>query len=276
MNGASIRFSKLRGGGGAGGVDAWRDLLASKHFNTSSASSGARRPRTTGTELPKLHTIHQGTVVSIQPFGAFMQLGEGDAFKDGLLHLSCMAKERVETVHEAGLEMDMKIWVKVSEVKEMDGKYSLDMRYVSQKDGTDLDQYQTKGVIPDNFFEGKTKKPLAPVQPVLSPDAEQGKKRKREKEETSSDSGDSSNYTALDVNKMPQELRKKYEKTRTKLLKLREEAGVAPEPSAKEGKKKEAKKNKKEKTKDKENKTEKSQGKAGRKRQAKSDSSAES
>jgi len=271
MNGASIRFSRMRGSGGAGGVDAWRDMLSKTQYGTSSASTSAKRTRTTGTELPKLNTIHQATVVSIQPFGAFMQLGEGQEYKDGLLHLSAMGKERVESVHDAGLELDMKIWVKVSEVKEMDGKYGLDMRYVSQRDGTDLDPYHTKGVVPDNFFEGKNKR-LAAAAAAAAAKAEEAAaqaeeaeakasavKRKKAPTESSSDS-DSGDGTNLKVEKMPPKLRKKYEKTREKLLAIRKEAtdlGLRPGKESKEVKKEKEKEKEKGKEKDKKEKDKK-------------------
>jgi len=131
MSGASIRFSKMRGG--SGGADAWRDSL----MLAKNASNGSR-PKTTGTKLPELHSVHRGTVVSVQPFGAFVQLGNGEEYKDGLVHISCIsAAERPERVEDY-LSMGDTVWVKVMEVKEEDLKYSLDMRYVNQKDGTPL------------------------------------------------------------------------------------------------------------------------------------------
>mmetsp|Transcript_27812 Transcript_27812/g.86583 ORF Transcript_27812/g.86583 Transcript_27812/m.86583 type:complete len:256 (-) Transcript_27812:123-890(-) len=130
MSGASIRFSKMKSG--CGGADAWRDqLMQAKPRNSD-------RPRTTGTQLPKLHSVHRGTVVSIQPFGCFIQLGKGDEYKDGLCHISCItAEERPERVEDR-LKLGDTVWVKVTEVKEEDLKYSLDMRYLNQQDGTPL------------------------------------------------------------------------------------------------------------------------------------------
>lgn len=142
MNGASIRFSKMRGG--TGGVDAWRDQLASAYRGRAGA-----RARTTGTAVPVLNSVHSGTVVSVQDFGAFVQLGTGDTYKDGLLHISCLAGFRPERVDEV-VDVGAKVWVKVSEVKHEEGKYSLDMRYVHQKDGKDLDPHNTRGRLPDN------------------------------------------------------------------------------------------------------------------------------
>lgn len=89
--------------------------------------------------MPKLHSIHQGTVVRVQDYGAFLRLGAGDKYKDGLLHISRMsASSRVDAVSDV-LTQDEVVWVKVIEIKEEEGKYSLDMRYVEQKSGKDLD-----------------------------------------------------------------------------------------------------------------------------------------
>merc|ERR1719161_1507226 len=82
-----------------------------------------RGPKTTGTAIPEMGTVHRGTVASIQSFGCFV---------------------RIEDVLEKG----EKIWVKVCNVKEEEGKYSVDMRYVSQKDGKDLDPNNINGPVP--------------------------------------------------------------------------------------------------------------------------------
>eukprot|EP00928_Gymnodinium_smaydae_P049216 TRINITY_DN3300_c0_g1_i1.p1 TRINITY_DN3300_c0_g1~~TRINITY_DN3300_c0_g1_i1.p1 ORF type:complete len:299 (+),score=95.39 TRINITY_DN3300_c0_g1_i1:493-1389(+) len=151
MSGASIRFSKMRG---AGGVDAWRDALASA---ASGGSSGSARPRTTGTKLPKTNTIFKATVVCVKEYGAFVQLEDGTTYRDGMLHISAMGKEveRVQDVVNEG----MKIWVKVAEVTEDTGKYGVDIRYVSQRDGADLDPYNAKSHrLPDNHLPGNPNK----------------------------------------------------------------------------------------------------------------------
>eukprot|EP00931_Biecheleriopsis_adriatica_P115104 TRINITY_DN90941_c0_g1_i1.p1 TRINITY_DN90941_c0_g1~~TRINITY_DN90941_c0_g1_i1.p1 ORF type:complete len:359 (+),score=87.58 TRINITY_DN90941_c0_g1_i1:62-1078(+) len=100
---------------------------------------GGRSGRTTGREIPKLYSIHQGTVVRMQQYGAFIRLGAGDKYKDGLLHISRLsASGRVDAVEDV-LSQDDSVWVKVIEVKDEEGKYSLDMRFVGQKDGEDQD-----------------------------------------------------------------------------------------------------------------------------------------
>merc|ERR1719350_233705 len=101
-----------------------------------------------------MNSIHQATVVRVQPFGAFMQIGDGSTFKDGLLHVKCMGADRFECPQDAGIDEGAKLWVKVFEVKEEEMKYGLDMRYVDQRTGTDLDPYHTRGRLPDNGFQG--------------------------------------------------------------------------------------------------------------------------
>lgn len=235
MSGVSIRFSKLKQG--TGGADAWRDSLT-HNFQR----SADKRPRTTGTKLPKLHSIHSGTVVSMQAFGAFVQLGDGDTYKDGLLHVSALGAARFESPEEAGLSQGMKLWVKVSEVKEHDLKYSLDIRYVSQRDGTDLDPYQTKGHLPENFFEGGKVKPLLKVlaqgiqaQHALSEPADVSsprRKRKRDAKEAETTSSDDSEERAKVIRKL-EKARKKAEKAKKKAAKARNKL----EKKAKKGKK---------------------------------------
>jgi len=255
MSGASIRFSKMRGSG-VGGVDAWRDQLASA-ANSQGSSVLSNRARTSGTKLPKLHSVHSGTVVSMQPFGAFVQLGKGDTYKDGLLHVSCLCADRVEAPEEAGLKLGMSVWVKVCEVKEDDGKYGLDIRFVDQRDGKDLDPYQAKGRPPDNHFQGAAKaRPRRapeeaserPPAPQLSldptPDAEPRARARKRKGSDSSDSGDGAVPNAAEVAAKVEKMRRKVEKQRQKLEKARRKAEKKAEKKAQKAGKK-AKKEKK-------------------------------
>merc|ERR1712048_987975 len=89
--------------------------------------------------LPKLYSIHKGTVVSIRDYGAFVRLGDGSEYKDGLLHVSRVsASGRVDKVDDV-VSQDETVYVKVVEIKEEEGKYSLDMRFVNQTTGEDKD-----------------------------------------------------------------------------------------------------------------------------------------
>lgn len=121
---------------------------------------GQRQPRTTGRELPRLNSIHKGTIARVQAYGAFVRLGDGQTYKDGLLHISRLsATGRVEQVEDVVAEGDT-VWVKVVEVRTDEGKYSLDMRYVGQKDGEDKDPNNTQA---DSGGKGKGGKAPEPI-----------------------------------------------------------------------------------------------------------------
>ncbi|CAK9041456.1 unnamed protein product [Durusdinium trenchii] len=118
------------------------------------------RPEKEATEeetlvLPDLHSILEGTVASIQPFGAFVRIGKGDEYKDGLVHIRSIAAGRVEKVSDY-LDVGDKVWAKVCNVKPEDGKYGLDLRYVNQDTGEDLDPKNREGRFPKGG--GKQKK----------------------------------------------------------------------------------------------------------------------
>lgn len=68
---------------------------------------------------PEVGAIYKGKVVSIKPFGAFVEIAPG---KDGLVHISKLDHSRVENVEDV-VSMGDEIVVKVMEVK--DGKISL-------------------------------------------------------------------------------------------------------------------------------------------------------
>jgi len=206
--------------------------LAQAYQNSSSS-----RKRTSGMKLPKLNTLHSASVVSMQEFGAFMQLGDGDTYKDGLLHVSNMGSERFESPEAAGLKLGMKVWVKVYEVKEDQMKYSLDMRYVSQRDGKDLDPYNGRGRLPDNHFEGGRVKPAPSQVAASAPLARQAELRPlpestRKRKAGSGASSDSDN------SEKRAKVSKKLEKARKKLEKARKKAEKAKKKLEKKAKKK--------------------------------------
>ncbi|CAE8626994.1 unnamed protein product, partial [Polarella glacialis] len=121
---------------------------------------GGLRGRTSGRELPKLYSIHKATVVRVQDYGCFCRLGDGDKYKDGLLHISRIsASGRVESVEDVLHENDP-VWVKVCEVKEDEAKYSIDMRFVGQKDGEDLDANNVQADSGSGKGKGKGPEPI--------------------------------------------------------------------------------------------------------------------
>lgn len=247
MNGASIRFSKLKGG--VGGADAWRDqLMTAKPKNSD-------RPRTTGTKLPEKLSVHKGTVVSIQSFGCFVQLGNGDQYKDGLLHISCItADERPERVEER-LALGDTVWVKVTEVRESELKYSLDMRYLNQQDGSaqyekgdDAPRRRSGGGPAQSSSARSLPGRLGESSPARSEEGEDGKadRRKRKAEPLKAaepEESDSSSVDSEERRKMTKKLekaakklekaRKKAEKVKKKLKKQAKSKGASSESSSK-------------------------------------------
>ncbi len=71
---------------------------------------------------PEVGSIYKGKVVSIKPFGAFVEIAPG---RDGLVHISKLDKQRVEKVEDV-VSVGDAIIVKVMEIKE--GKISLSRR----------------------------------------------------------------------------------------------------------------------------------------------------
>ena len=59
-----------------------------------------------------LGDVHEGTVVRLMKFGAFVDLGGN---KEGMIHISKLAHERVESVEDV-VEIGDKVKVKVIEI----------------------------------------------------------------------------------------------------------------------------------------------------------------
>jgi polyribonucleotide nucleotidyltransferase len=80
-------------------------------------------------QLPDVGEIYTGKVKSIQPFGAFIEFLPG---KDGLLHVSEIAHERVEKV-ENYLSLGEEVTVKLVEIDPKSGKYRLSRKALIEK-----------------------------------------------------------------------------------------------------------------------------------------------
>ncbi|KAG0246681.1 Nucleolar protein of 40 kDa [Mortierella sp. GBA43] len=92
------------------------------------STSGGDEPR------PDLYSIHQGKVVRIEDFGAFIQI---PGFrKHGLVHKTQASKHFTEHISDV-VAIGDHVWVKVTSLQ--DDKIALSMKYVSQGNGTDLD-----------------------------------------------------------------------------------------------------------------------------------------
>lgn len=88
-------------------------------------------------DFPKLNSIHKGICKSVRDFGAFVQLP--GFFSNGLVHMSQLAKFKVENASEVVTEGDTNVWVKVISLD--DDKISLSMKLVDQGTGRDQDPF---------------------------------------------------------------------------------------------------------------------------------------
>ena len=80
--------------------------------------------------LPEVGEVYDAKVVSIMPYGCFVEFMPG---KEGLLHISEIAWKRLETVEEAGIKDGDKIKVKLLEIDEKTGKFRLSHRVLEEK-----------------------------------------------------------------------------------------------------------------------------------------------
>lgn len=71
---------------------------------------------------PEVGEVYKGTVSSVMPYGCFVQFMPG---KDGLLHISEIDWKRFATIEDTGLKEGDKIDVKLIEIDQKTGKFSL-------------------------------------------------------------------------------------------------------------------------------------------------------
>jgi polyribonucleotide nucleotidyltransferase len=88
---------------------------------------------------PEVGQIYQGTVVKIVEFGAFVNFFGS---RDGLVHVSQLAPQRVQNVKDVVKEGD-KVYVKLMGFDER-GKVRLSMKVVDQKTGQEIRSEQSK------------------------------------------------------------------------------------------------------------------------------------
>jgi len=79
--------------------------------------------------MPEVGEVYDGVVKSIMPFGAFVEFMPG---KDGLLHISEIKWERLETM-DGVLEVGEKVKVKLVEVDKKTGKFRLSRKVLIPK-----------------------------------------------------------------------------------------------------------------------------------------------
>jgi len=81
-------------------------------------------------EMPEEGKVYTGTVQSIMDFGAFVQFMPN---RDGLLHISEIAWERLDNMEASGLKEGDTVEVKLIEIDKKTGKYRLSMRALKPK-----------------------------------------------------------------------------------------------------------------------------------------------
>ena len=79
--------------------------------------------------VPEIGQVYDGKVKSIMPFGAFVEFMPG---KDGLLHISEIKWERLETM-EGVMEVGEEVKVKLVEVDKKTGKFRLSRKALLPK-----------------------------------------------------------------------------------------------------------------------------------------------
>ena len=79
---------------------------------------------------PEEGEVYEGTVRSILDFGAFVEFMPG---RDGLLHISEISWNRLDSMEQSGIKEGDKVKVKLIEIDKKTGKYRLSMRVLTEK-----------------------------------------------------------------------------------------------------------------------------------------------
>ena len=80
--------------------------------------------------LPEVGEVYDAKVISIMPYGAFVEFMPG---REGLLHISELDWKRLEDMEESGLQEGDIIKVKLLEINEKTGKFRLSRRALMEK-----------------------------------------------------------------------------------------------------------------------------------------------
>jgi ribosomal protein S1 len=123
-------------------------------------------------DMPEVNKVYSGTVHSLMKFGCFVAIG--DKFKHGLLPTPKSTKN---------LRIGDPLFVKVVEV--LSGKYNVDMRYVDQETGEDLD---TKNIHSSEKILAERRRSRSPRRDhSRSPRRERSRSPRRERSRTRRD-----------------------------------------------------------------------------------------
>jgi polyribonucleotide nucleotidyltransferase len=80
--------------------------------------------------IPEVGEVYEGKISSIMPYGAFVEFMPG---KDGLLHISEIDWNRLDTVEQAGLKEGDPITVKLVDIDPKTGKFKLSRKVLLPK-----------------------------------------------------------------------------------------------------------------------------------------------
>ncbi len=80
--------------------------------------------------IPEVGEVYDAKVVSIMPYGCFVEFMPS---KEGLLHISEISWNRLESVEDAGIKEGDKIQVKLLEIDEKTGKFRLSHKVLTEK-----------------------------------------------------------------------------------------------------------------------------------------------
>jgi polyribonucleotide nucleotidyltransferase len=80
--------------------------------------------------VPEEGEVYKGIVRSILDFGAFVEFMPG---RDGLLHISEISWERLDSMEQSGIKEGDELTVKLIEIDKKTGKYRLSMRVLTPK-----------------------------------------------------------------------------------------------------------------------------------------------
>lgn len=105
--------------------------------------------------IPEEGEIYTGKVKSILAFGAFVEFLPG---KDGLLHISEISWDRLETMEQSGIKEGDEVTVKLIEVDKRTGKFRLSMKALLPRppraERTDRPEHaENRGPRPERKFE---------------------------------------------------------------------------------------------------------------------------
>lgn len=105
--------------------------------------------------------IYRGKVTGVMDFGCFVQLQGIKKQREGLVHVSNISRERINSAKDVAQKGD-RIWVKLTQIK--GDRISLSMKEVDQENGTDLASYGREADISSRTGTGDQKSMPPPQQ----------------------------------------------------------------------------------------------------------------